>query len=345
MSIFRIRRVTVGVLFAAAAASLAACGGASSTSQSTTTSPPKSTFASTANFTVGVFSGPYLVWAGVALNMFSNLHVKFVTVGSGPAELPLVSSGQMAGIDDLGAPPLSIAYARQVGLKIVWFDGKELDRLVVSQNITQPSQLAGKTIAEPTGSIAQYLLDAYLTRNGVSPSSVNVIDMDPGAMPAAFKAGEISGALIWAPAYNQMLAAGGKVLFATTDPDFLGLSGQFVSQHPRAAKALVCDWASVHHAFFQNPQHIWDAIAKETGEGVASVQALLPKVAVAPTNQTTASWLGNSETPSQLAPFMYQTGQWLLHSGAIPTSPTLGQVQASFDPSYAQNVAAGQCAS
>ncbi len=345
------RPVIGGLLAAVVTVVAAGCGGTSSSTSATSKSASAGTGSQAAAssggsktpFTVGVFSGPYLVWAGIALHMFNNLPVKFVTISSGPAELPLLETGQMAGIDELGAPPLAIAYARNVGLKIVWIDGREQDYFVGNANLKSPSALRGKTFGEPIGSIAQFLLDQYLTQHGVNPSATHVVNIPPPAMPAALKSGEINGALIWPPASIKMAQQGGTVLYHTTDTDFIGLSSQFIAAHPSEAQTLVCDWGAIHRAFFADPARVYAAIAKATGETVASVEQLLPKSAVAPVNQVSPQWMGTPKSPSTIAPFLVSAGQWLLGQKSIPKAPSLSWVQSAFDTSYAQAVAGGSC--
>ena len=60
-------------------------------------------------------------------------------------------------------------------------------------------QLRGKRIATPFASTAHYSLLAALAQNGLSPSDVRLVDLQPQAILAAWERGDIDAAYTWLP--------------------------------------------------------------------------------------------------------------------------------------------------
>jgi ABC-type nitrate/sulfonate/bicarbonate transport system substrate-binding protein len=70
---------------------------------------------------------------------------------------------------------------------------------VVRADIKNAADLKGKKIATRKGSTAEYFLTTYLTKNGVNPADVNIINLGPEENAPALLAGNIDGFFIWGP--------------------------------------------------------------------------------------------------------------------------------------------------
>lgn len=331
----RWRYSLVGALMCAVVAgTVAGCGA---------TAPKAATVVPTTAFTWADFAGPFMIKAGIAEGYFRKLHVTFTTISTGPGALPLLENGTLAGIDDLGGPVPPIAASRGVGMKIVWVDGSDSEALVVKPSITTASELVGQKIAVPIGSVAQYLLDKYLSSHGVAASKVDLVNVPPASMPGAYKAGEIAGAWIWAPFWSAMEAEGAHAIGHAYSEDVVGVSSQFVAAHPAVVQAVVCAYYNTYKAYQHDPTATYTAIAKAANESVAVVKGLIPPVTIAPADQVTPRLLGTSKTPSELATYLYDVGLWLAGNGSIPSAPSLRTMQKMFDPTFAENAISGKC--
>src|SRR6185503_12451802 len=70
------------------------------------------------------------------------------------------------------------------------------------------ADLRGKRIATPFASTAHYSLLAALAQNGLSPSDVQLIDLQPQAILAAWERGDIDAAYPWLPILDDLRKTG-----------------------------------------------------------------------------------------------------------------------------------------
>ncbi len=77
------------------------------------------------------------------------------------------------------------------------------EALVVKKTISKPEDLIGKRIAVPFISTTHSLL-AALKHWGIKPGQVEIVNLQPPAIIAAWQRGDIDGAYVWAPAVNVL---------------------------------------------------------------------------------------------------------------------------------------------
>ncbi len=150
-------------------------------------------------------------------------------------------------IGNIGSSPLAVAASQQVPIEVFLLASKlgNSEALVVKKSITKPEDLIGKRIAVPFISTTHYSLLSALKHWGIKPGQVQIINLQPPAIIAAWQRGDIDGAYVWAPAVNE-LEKEGKVL---TDSSQVGEWGaptldvwvvrkDFAEQHPEIVKAF-----------------------------------------------------------------------------------------------------------
>src|SRR4051812_5391843 len=71
-------------------------------------------------------------------------------------------------------------------------------------DVTDIVGLRGKRIATPFASTAHYSLLAALAQNGLTPSDVSLIDLQPQAILAAWERGDIDAAYTWLPTLDEL---------------------------------------------------------------------------------------------------------------------------------------------
>lgn len=156
-------------------------------------------------------------WFAQDMGFFTKagLNVAITALNSGAAISAAVASGQL----DVGVSsivPLAIAYTR--GLPFVVIAGGALETanvpggvLCVAKDgpIQRASDLQGKTIAvNALKNLAEMVLDAWLTKNGVDLSSVKVVELRYTEMEGAIDRGAIAGAVLSEPALTPALKSG-----------------------------------------------------------------------------------------------------------------------------------------
>ncbi len=120
---------------------------------------------------------------------------------SGASIVRALASGDVQ-IGNLGSSPLAVAASQQVPIE-VFFLASKLGRFRSAggkESISKPEDLIGKRIAVPF--ISPYSLLAALKHWGIKPGQVEIVNLQPPAIIAAWQRGDTDGAYVRAPAVN-----------------------------------------------------------------------------------------------------------------------------------------------
>ncbi|MEN5019488.1 taurine ABC transporter substrate-binding protein [Pantoea agglomerans] len=180
---------------------------------------------------------------------------------SGAGVLRAMASGDVQ-IGNIGSSPLAVAAAQKLPIEAFLLASQlgNSEALVVKKNITTPKDLICKRIAVPFISTTHYSLLAALKHWGIKPSQVQLVNLQPPAIIAAWQRGDIDGAYVWAPAVNE-LEKEGKVL---TDSAEVGSWGSptldvwvvrkdFAQQHPEIVTAFARSALDAQQAYLNSP--------------------------------------------------------------------------------------------
>lgn len=130
---------------------------------------------------------------------------------SGSEVIAAVASGDVP-IGNIGSSPLAAAASKGLPIETFLVAGilGQSEALVVrnGSNITKPEDLVGKKIAVPFVSTTHYSLLAALNHWGVDPTKVNIINLRPSEISAAWERGDIDAAYVWEPALGKAKATG-----------------------------------------------------------------------------------------------------------------------------------------
>ena len=165
-------------------------------------------------------------------------------------------------IGNIGSSPLAVAASQQVPIEVFLLASQlgSSEALVVKKSISKPDDLIGKRIAVPFISTTHYSLLAALKHWGIKPGQVQIVNLQPPAIIAAWQRGDIDGAYVWAPAVNE-LEKDGAVL---TDSSKVGEWGSptldvwvvrkdFAEQHPDIVKAFARSALAAQKAYLDDP--------------------------------------------------------------------------------------------
>ncbi|OHY68769.1 taurine ABC transporter substrate-binding protein [Pluralibacter gergoviae] len=180
---------------------------------------------------------------------------------SGSSVVRALASGDVQ-IGNIGSSPLAVAASQQVPIEIFLLASQlgSSEALVVKKSISKPDDLIGKRIAVPFISTTHYSLLAALKHWGIKPGQVQIVNLQPPAIIAAWQRGDIDGAYVWAPAVNE-LEKDGAVL---TDSSKVGEWGSptldvwvvrkdFAEQHPDIVKAFARSALAAQKAYLDDP--------------------------------------------------------------------------------------------
>ncbi|WP_234188008.1 taurine ABC transporter substrate-binding protein [Shinella sp. NM-101] len=240
-----------------------------------------------------------------------------------------IASGSLD-IGYVGSSPLAAAASRELPIETIFVVGliSEAEALAV-KSIEKPEDLAGKKIATPFVSTAHYSLLTALKHWNVDPKSVEILNLRPPEIAAAWERGDIDGAYVWDPVLAE-LKKSGKVLATSADvadwggPTFDAwiVSRKFAEDHPDVVAKFVRVTGDATAAYRANPD-AWNAtspeaekIARLTGAKQDEVPALL-KGYIFPTleEQAGEALLGGGTVKA-----VADTSAFLLEQGKIPAA-------------------------
>ena len=134
--------------------------------------------------------------------------------GGGGDVVKAMASGDVQ-IGEAGSSPIVAATSQGQDIKLFWIldDIAEAEALIVrnGSGINGVKDLKGKKVATPFVSTAHYQLMAIMKVNGVDAKGVNVMNLRPPEIAAAWERGDIDAAFIWDPVLAK-IKSNGKVL-------------------------------------------------------------------------------------------------------------------------------------
>jgi NitT/TauT family transport system substrate-binding protein len=159
--------------------------------------------------------------------------------------------------------------------------------MVVKPAITKISDLKGKTVAASAPGTSPYFALAWiLKKNGMSVKDVKVVNLEPQAAANAMIAGstDIDAAMTYEPYLSAVRAKpeAGKIIATTLDypmvMDTFGCTPKFLSENPKAAKALADSYFEAVEMIQKDPAksyEIMGADVKQSGEAFGKSAAYL----------------------------------------------------------------------
>jgi taurine transport system substrate-binding protein len=253
--------------------------------------------------------------------------------GGGGDVIRAMSSGDVQ-IGEAGSSPIAAAASQGLAVQLFWIldDIADAEALVVrnGSNIARVADLKGKRVGVPFVSTTHYHLLFALQRAKVDPKSVDIRNMRPPEVAAAWERGDIDATFIWDPVLSKVKASG-KVIVTSGEltkagrPTFDGMivSTKFAAEHPQFVVAMVRAMAKADADYRANKVK-WTpdspqvkAVAKWTKAEAKNVPATMSLYKF-PTlqEQVSAAWLGGG-AKSLAAKALADTSAFLKEQGRV----------------------------
>lgn len=192
--------------------------------------------------------------------------------GGGGDVIKAMASGDVQ-IGEAGSSPIVAAASQGQDIKLFWIldDIADAEALIVrnGSGINSAKDLAGKKVATPFVSTAHYQLMALMKTDGVDAKGVNVMNMRPPEIAAAWERGDIDAAFIWDPVLTKIKGNGkvietSRTIGARGFPTFDGLivNAKWAAQNEAFLVALVKALAKADAAYMGNRAK-WSADSAE----------------------------------------------------------------------------------
>ncbi|TWP34447.1 ABC transporter substrate-binding protein [Leekyejoonella antrihumi] len=280
--------------------------------------------------------------------------VKFLEVQSGPATLAGMKSGSYNLTTQTGNPPVLGAIALNTNLSVIWVEAYDNAALVVQKSIKSPADLVGKSLGYLEGSSEDFSFQSWLKLNHLA-GKVTLVNLDRQAMVAAFKTGKIAGGYNDAPFTSSMIASGGRQVVDSTQIAKMGFPAlnmvtvdqSFAKANPKLVLGYLCADAGAYQ--LMTGPNKKQAITKAS-DFLGQTRALgvptgLSYPLIAPKDELTSKGLGapGNVKNGAVVQSLVKTGTFLKSQGIINKVPTVADITAHVDTSFAQKVANGAC--
>jgi len=210
---------------------------------------------------------------------------------TGAEVITAVASGDVQ-VGYVGSSPIAAAASRDLPITTFLIAAKlgESEALVVrnGSKINQPQDLIGKKIAVPFVSTGHYSLLAALKHWKIAPAKVQIINLRPPEITAAWQRGDIDAAYVWDPALGKA-KQNGKVLTTSADvakwgsPTFDAwiVRKDFADKHPEFLEKFARVTLDAYAAYRNNP-NAWlsnadnlDKVVRLTGANKEEIPGVL----------------------------------------------------------------------
>jgi taurine transport system substrate-binding protein len=249
--------------------------------------------------------------------------------GGGGDVIKAMASGDVQ-IGEAGSSPITAAASQGQDVKLFWIldDIADAEALIVrnGSGINSMKDLKGKKVATPFVSTAHYQLMVGMKLEGVDAKGVNVLNMRPPEIAAAWERGDIDATFIWDPVLSKIKGNGKTIatsgsIGAKGFPTFDGLvvNAKWAAANEAFMVALVKALAKADEEYRKDgakwtadsPQT--KAVAKWTKADAKDVPAAM-KLYKFPTmqEQLSAAWLGGGAAKA-----MTNTANFLKEQGRV----------------------------
>ena len=155
-----------------------------------------------------------LGWHGKTLG----IPIKWIKYDSGRHVIAALSAGNVD-IALVGSSPCAAGISKNIPMEVIWIhdvigDGESL-AVKKKSDISQLKDLVSKRVAVPFGSTTHYHLMLALKLSSIQPQQLEIVNLEPGEMAAAWQKGDIDAAYVWEPTLSKLLENGGETLLSS----------------------------------------------------------------------------------------------------------------------------------
>jgi taurine transport system substrate-binding protein len=164
-----------------------------------------------------------------------------------------------------GSSPIAAGVSRGLPIELFWIveNINDAEAMVVREGagIEEPEDLKGKKIGVPFVSTTHFHTLFALEHWGIDPSEVELLNMQPNTIAAAWQRGDIDAAFVWNPALGRIKETG-EVLITSGDLSDLGkatfdgmvVTTEFSEANPDFMCKFVATIAEADEAYRSNPE-------------------------------------------------------------------------------------------
>ncbi|THF73845.1 taurine ABC transporter substrate-binding protein [Cohnella fermenti] len=280
---------------------------------------------------------------GLAEKQFPDVHINWKPFDSGRDVNTAIAAG---GIDLglAGSVPVAIGISNKLPYQVYFLHDiiGEAESLAVrgSANIASVKDLVGKKVATPFGSTAHFSLLSALKLEGVNPTQVTILDLQPQDILAAWQRKDIDAAFVWNPTLAKLLQEDGNILVTAQQLSEQGaitadvgvVRTKFAEQYPEFVKQYVGVLDAAIEQYRDKPEEAAKALAPLLSTDEADALAQTKQLVwLTSKEQQDAKYLGGEAENSGFAKVLQETGQFLADQKLVETVPELKEFEAAIN--------------
>jgi taurine transport system substrate-binding protein len=269
-----------------------------------------------------------------ALEKATGYKINWKQFGGGGDVIKAMASGQVP-LGEAGSSPITAAAAQGIDIQVIWVldDINNAEQLIASKKsgVKSLADLKGKKVATPFVSTAHYQLLFALNKAGVNPKEIQILNLRPPEIAAAWERGDLDATFIWEPVLSKV-KANGTVVTSSAEigkqgaPTFDGIianrawasaNKDFVMAYVKALAAADADYKAAPDKYKAHAA----TIAKVVGAKPEDVPGVLADYAF-PTlaEQASDKWLGGG-AKGGVAQALANTAKFLMEQKRITEMP------------------------
>lgn len=212
-----------------------------------------------------------------------NIKIELPEITVGPKQTEAIAAGAVDFAHGLGGTTAIMAAANGVDLKIVGIYSRAPKAFVLlakDPNIKSLTDLKGKKVAGPKGTVLHQLLLTALTKNSLKADDVQFVAMDIPGSVAALMNGSVDFALAAGPDALRAEQAGARII--TTGEGLIeativtAVRGEFLRKSPDLVKRFVKTHQAAQEYMKTNQLDALSITAAETGLSMDMVNKMYP---------------------------------------------------------------------
>jgi taurine transport system substrate-binding protein len=249
----------------------------------------------------------------------------------------------------IGDPPVTIAVSSKIPYEIFWISNSiaESEALAArnKSNINSIKELKGKKIGTTVSSTAHYSLLSALELNGLKDSDVQIVDLNPQDIVAAWQRGDIDAAYTWEPNLSKLYSDGKKLISSkdlaqagspTTAYDIVRT--EFAQKYPQIVALYIKSLIKANELYKSNPEGAAEVWAKTLNIDKAQVlKQASGNSWITPEEQLTSKYLGTSSKVGDTAKSLKKIGDFLVNQKSLPAKEELSVFEKIINPKYLED--------
>jgi NitT/TauT family transport system substrate-binding protein len=240
-----------------------------------------------AEIKVGYSDWPgWVAWAIAEQQGFFKKHganVKLVWFANYSDSIAALSAGQLDANCQTWSDSMA-PLAKGVPLKVVLVNDNSAgnDAVMAGPKLKSIKDLKGKTVALEEFSVSHFVLAMALSKNGMKPADVKIVNLSAGDAAAAFLSGRVDATTVWNPWVNKIELSGkGKPLFTSKDipgliPDLLVAQEKSLAANRKDFVGMVKAWYEVEKFIREKPDQAVAIMSKVVGLTPEEYKVFLP---------------------------------------------------------------------